>query len=241
MSRYFNDRVRWLLQLHLASGVRKYVIRIKHKQACKRLALIQEGQSLVNYVSMTTLATRTLLEKYDKVHQSNEGSKFRSWLLAMHMEVLQSPWFVELLALYFNLQNSDKAQTLPEMCPGCVCDLHSNKPMLSCIPHESLKLEIDVTCSICLEIVFDPVALKCGHLFCFSCASAAASVLGAKKNAKCPLCREMGVFVGAVRLPELNMLVNRSCKDYFKRRKAQQMKQLQKEYWSYRLTATALV
>lgn len=250
VSRYFNSRVRWLLHMHLASGVTKCIFRLKTKQARDYLAMIQEGQSLVKYISMTTLATRKLLEKYDKVHISTEGTKFRTWLMAMHVESLQSPWLVELLALYFNLKLQKARNPLPEMCPGCVCDLHSGKPMLSCTLHESLKLEVDVTCSICLEIVFEPVALKCGHIFCFKCACSAASVSAvngfkkAKRSAKCPLCRESGVFTSAIHLRELNILIKRSCKDYCKKRfqrerkeRLKQMKQI--DSWSYRPAGSA--
>jgi len=47
------------------------------------------------------------------------------------------------------------------------------------------------------DMLFDPVALGCGHLFCNSCACSAASVapfLGAKaarRSAQCPLCRQV--------------------------------------------------
>lgn len=47
------------------------------------------------------------------------------------------------------------------------------------------------------ETVFDPVALKCGHLFCNSCVCEAASVTAfegpgaARGSAKCPLCRKV--------------------------------------------------
>lgn len=247
VSRYFNSRVRWLLRIHLASGVTKCIFRLKTKQARDYSAMVQEGQRLVKYVSMTTLATRKLLEKYDKVHTSTEGSKFRTWLMAVHVEALQSPWLVELLALYFNLKLNKARVAFPEICPGCVCDLQSVKPMLSCILHESLRLDVDATCSICLEIVYEPVALKCGHIFCFKCACSAASVSTvngfkkAKKSAKCPLCREPGVFANAFHLRELDMLINRSCKDYCKKRFRKERKERlrHKDCWTQRPAGSA--
>lgn len=47
------------------------------------------------------------------------------------------------------------------------------------------------------DIVFDPVSLTCGHIFCYMCACSAASVTivdglkSANQKAKCPLCREV--------------------------------------------------
>ncbi|KAH7428056.1 hypothetical protein KP509_10G073500 [Ceratopteris richardii] len=214
---------------------------MKTKQARNYLAMIEEGQRLLKFVSMTTLATRKLLETYDEVHSSTEGSKFRTWLMAVHVEALQSPWLIELLALYFNLKLNKNRNAFPEICPGCTCDLQSVKPMLSCNLHETLSLEVDVICSICLDMVYEPVALKCGHIFCFKCACCAASVSivngfkKAKKSAKCPLCREPGVFINAFHLKELDILINRSCKDYCKKRARKEHKEWmkQKNGWPY--------
>ncbi|PPS00034.1 hypothetical protein GOBAR_AA20627 [Gossypium barbadense] len=65
------------------------------------------------------------------------------------------------------------------------------------------------------DTVFDPVSLTCGHIFCSICASSAASVTivdglrAANPKEKCPLCREAGVYEGAVHLDELSILLRR--------------------------------
>ncbi|MCO5561239.1 hypothetical protein L7F22_014860 [Adiantum nelumboides] len=225
VTRHFNTKVQWLLQMHLASGFKKAILKLKHKEARDHVALIQEGQKLLQYASAVTLAANSLLQEYDKVHSSSKGQHFKARLVGMHMEVPQSPWLIELIALYFNLVDKLKGtHVLPELCPGCICETTNGRLTLSCMPQESLRLEIEVTCSICLEMVFEPTALSCGHMFCFSCACAAASVhtyeglKKARQSVKCPLCRERGVFAGAIRLTELNLLTYRRCKDEWKGR-----------------------
>eukprot|EP00252_Welwitschia_mirabilis_P004725 TRINITY_DN15020_c0_g1_i1.p1 TRINITY_DN15020_c0_g1~~TRINITY_DN15020_c0_g1_i1.p1 ORF type:complete len:110 (+),score=7.29 TRINITY_DN15020_c0_g1_i1:581-910(+) len=75
-----------------------------------------------------------------------------------------------------------------------------------------------------LDIVYDPVALGCGHMFCNMCACAGASVTiteGAKSadtEARCPICRQRGMYPDSVHLVELGLLVKRRCKGYWKER-----------------------
>nr|POE73127.1 putative e3 ubiquitin-protein ligase bah1-like [Quercus suber] len=75
------------------------------------------------------------------------------------------------------------------------------------LPH-LIKLEFDLTCAVCLDTVFNPYALSCGHLFCKSCACSSASVFlleglrEASPESKCPICREVGVYTKAVHMLE---------------------------------------
>lgn len=222
MSGCFNSRVQKLLEIHLASGLQKYILRLRNKHASNQLEMIQEGQNLVSYASMNALAIRKILKKYDKVHFSRKGRAFKSRLQSMHVELLQSPWLVELIAFHINMK--DRAISLPEVLCGCSYDFDSSKPTISCTLPDSFTLEIDLTCSICLEIVFDPICLKCGHIFCNSCACSAASILtveglkSADRNSKCPLCRQARVYEGAVHLAELATLIRTRCKDYWEKR-----------------------
>ncbi|XP_074854464.1 RING finger protein 112-like isoform X2 [Carettochelys insculpta] len=50
------------------------------------------------------------------------------------------------------------------------------------------KLREDVTCSICLDVLEDPVSIDCGHNFCRSCLSAHWSGVSAW-GLRCPECR----------------------------------------------------
>ncbi|XVF21962.1 hypothetical protein REPUB_Repub12eG0134000 [Reevesia pubescens] len=200
----FNERAQKLLDLHLASGFRKYFIWFKEKLQGNHVALIQEGKDLVNYALINAIAIRKILKKYDKVHYSKQGQAFKSQAQSMHIEILQSPWLCELMAFHINLRETKvKSERTPAFFEGCYLTFSDGKPFLTCELFDSVKLDIDLTCSICLDTVFDPVSLTCGHIFCYMCACSAASVTivdglkAAEPKEKCPLCRELSRILGA--------------------------------------------
>ncbi|KAA8549165.1 hypothetical protein F0562_000849 [Nyssa sinensis] len=237
----FNQRARELLELHLASGFRKYFIWFKEKLHRNHVALIQEGKDLVTYATINAIAMRKILKKYDKIHYSKQGQAFKSQAQSMHIEILQSPWLCELMAFHINLRETKaKAKKAAALFEGCSLIFSDGKPSLSCELFDSVKLDIDLTCSICLDTVFDPVSLTCGHIFCYTCGCKAASVTivdgikAANPKEKCPLCREAGVYEGAVHLEELHILLSRSCPDYWEERlKTERTERIRqaKEHW----------
>lgn len=50
------------------------------------------------------------------------------------------------------------------------------------------SLEEEVTCSVCLDYLRDPVTIDCGHVFCRSCTADIGAALGARPV--CPLCKK---------------------------------------------------
>ncbi|XP_071724776.1 probable E3 ubiquitin-protein ligase BAH1-like 1 [Rutidosis leptorrhynchoides] len=237
----FNERAQKLLELHLASGFRKYVIWFKDKLRRDHASLIQEGKELVTYALINATAIRKILKKYDKVHYSKQGQAFKSQAQSMHIEILQSPWLCELMAFHINLRETKlNSSKMPALFEECVLTFNDDKPFLSCELFDSVNLSFELTCSICLDTVFDPVSLTCGHIFCYMCACFAAKVTtvdgikAADSKEKCPLCREAGVFEGAVHLEELCILLTRSCPEYYAERlrseRVERLKQA-KEHW----------
>lgn len=142
-----------------------------------------------------------------QVHSSENGKNFRSKLQSEHIELLQSPWLIELGAFCLNLNGSDDRE-LHEISGQFSCDLNAIPPVMKMPLPDSRNLDYDLTCAICLvrsyfwsckqtkkttfffsmlvpdmslvivqDTVFNPYALTCGHLFCKSCACSAASVL----------------------------------------------------------------
>ncbi|XP_059645012.1 probable E3 ubiquitin-protein ligase BAH1-like 2 isoform X3 [Cornus florida] len=229
--RCFKERVKKLIERHHSSGFHKYFIRLKDKLQGNQIDLIQEGKDLITYALINTMAMRKLLKKYDEIHFSKQGQAFKSQAQSRHIEILQSPWLYELMAFHVNLRKA------PVLFDGCsvIC-----KPSLSCDLFDSVKLAIDLTCPICLDTVFDAVCLTCGHIFCHMCACKAASVTivdgmkAADPKEKCPLCREEGVYEGAVHLEELNILLSSSCPEYWDERlQMERVDRVQqaKEHW----------
>ncbi|XP_022151234.1 probable E3 ubiquitin-protein ligase BAH1-like 1 isoform X1 [Momordica charantia] len=237
----FNQRAQKLLELHLASGFRKYLLWFKGKLQPDHAVLVQEGKELVSYALMNAIAVRKILKKYDKIHYSKQGQTFKSQAQSKHVEILQSPWLSELIAFHINLKETQhKSKRISSVFEECSLAFTDGKPSLTCELFDSVKLDIDLTCSICLDILFDPVSLTCGHIFCYMCACAAASVTiidglkSANPKEKCPLCRESRVYEDAVHLEELSILLSRSCPEYWDKRlqteRAERVQQA-KEHW----------
>jgi E3 ubiquitin-protein ligase BAH len=62
----FNQRARKLLEMHLSSGFKKYVLWFFGNSYRSHGSLIQEGKDLVTYAIINSIAMRKILKKYDK-------------------------------------------------------------------------------------------------------------------------------------------------------------------------------
>lgn len=62
----FNEKAKKLLELHLASGFKKYTMWFTSKGHKSHGALIQQGKDLVTYAIINAVAMRKILKKYDK-------------------------------------------------------------------------------------------------------------------------------------------------------------------------------
>lgn len=147
------------------------------------------------------------MDIFFQVHCSQTGRKFRSKMRAEHMEILQSPWLIELGAFYMNFIETSIGSSSGQSCPFS-CNFSSEEPVMKLTIPGMVKLEYNLTCPICLvrcliweenrhnissvvltlsnmvllislvqDIVFNAYALSCGHLFCKQCVCSAASVL----------------------------------------------------------------
>jgi len=85
-----------------------------------------------------------------QVHYSKQGQAFKSRAQSMHVEILQSPWLCELMAFHINLREKEKRRKPAKLFDGCCLKFTDGKPSLACELFDSVKLDIDLTCSICL-------------------------------------------------------------------------------------------
>ncbi|XP_019188369.1 PREDICTED: E3 ubiquitin-protein ligase BAH1-like isoform X2 [Ipomoea nil] len=200
----------------------------KHFKSPRRKKQQRAGCSLQEQINpalicgvMKSKAALRILKKYEKV-----------MFECTDMQVMmKSACALELMALQINSKLFDQWLFLAD---------DGGPPSLSVTLQDSTVLNVDLTCSICLETVFDPVSLSCNHIYCYMCACSAASVttidgLGsANSNRKCPLCRKESVFGNAVRMKELSILLSRKLPEYWKERRHKERKartQEAKEYW----------
>ncbi|KAL1558402.1 RING-type E3 ubiquitin transferase [Salvia divinorum] len=238
---FFNSRAQTLLDRHLPSGFCKCFLWLGDGLLGDDVELIQECDTLIAYATINTIAVRRLLKKYDKIHYSKQGQAFKSRAVSMRVEILQSPWLYELMALHINLREAKANMGSASLqLDGFSLIFDNTKPSLSFELFDSIKLNIELTCSICLETLFDPVSLGCGHLFCYMCACKASSVnvvdglKTASGHKKCPVCREVGIYESAVNLEEVHVLLKRSWPEYWEeRRKMEKAERIEeaKQHW----------
>ncbi|XP_010555845.1 PREDICTED: probable E3 ubiquitin-protein ligase BAH1-like [Tarenaya hassleriana] len=238
----FRSRVRHILHLHIATGMQRYMLCFRRCFADHTHTLLEEGQILIHYITMNAIAIRKILKKYDKVHSSENGRNFKTKMRAERIELLHSPWLIELGAFYLNC-GLDSVENVNSSCGRVSCDLTTDRPVMKLtLPNpNSVELEFDLTCAICLEKVFNPYALKCGHIFCKACTCSAASVMifqgvkAASSQSKCPICREAGVYADAVHMVELHLLLKIRCKEYWKERTVAERSEMVKQsktFWN---------
>ncbi|KAM3371876.1 hypothetical protein ACQJBY_018989 [Aegilops geniculata] len=205
----FNEKAKKLLELHLASGFKKYVMWFSNRCHRNHGQLIQQGKDLVTYAIINAVAMRKILKKYDKVHYSKQGQEFKAQAQSLHIEILQSPWLSELMAFYMNLRRSKNNEAAMELFGDCSLTFDDDQPTLSCNLFDSMRVDISLTCSICLMFVnAQPTDLIS------------------------PI--QAGVFPNAVHLDELNMLLSYSCPEYWEKRMQMERVErvrLAKEHW----------
>lgn len=83
------------------------------------------------------------------MHSSVNGRNFKSKLSSEHIEILKSPWLIELGAFYKNFiePNSGKSD---EFSSPISCNLCSAEPAMTLTLSDSMRLEYTLKCAVCL-------------------------------------------------------------------------------------------
>lgn len=89
-----------------------------------------------------------------QVHGSANGSKFKSKMRAQHMEILQSPWLIELGAFFKNFNEPSGENSAGLHNPFSFDLTASSGPTMTLILPDNVKLEYSLTCAICLVRFF---------------------------------------------------------------------------------------
>jgi len=83
---------------------------------------------------------------------------------AEHIELLHSPWIIELGAFYLNSTELDSCE-LDGVYGHFSCHLNMNKDVMTLILPDSIKLEYALTCAICLvsSLLYATLEMKVLH------------------------------------------------------------------------------
>ncbi|GLJ14442.1 hypothetical protein SUGI_0233530 [Cryptomeria japonica] len=238
----FNLHAKNLLHHQISSDLRRYLWRARYLFADYQQRRIAQAQKLISYAATNAKAINKLLVKYSKVHCSTHTPHFKSRLHTEQLELLKSPWLIELCAFQINCSQGKKYTS--EAWEACTYSIEFTiavaGPSINCKLLESANLDFNLNCPICLDTAFEPIALGCGHIFCNSCACTSASVptiagvKAAKQKSMCPICRQMGVYANSVYLVQSGLLLKKRCREVWKERlpmeRALRVKQA-KEHW----------
>ena len=87
----------------------------------------------------------------EKVHKCEKGRAFKSGAQVKHIEILQSPWFYELMSFQINLRGKSKASNGDAaLFGGLALMFNGENHSISCGLFDSFKVDVNLICPICL-------------------------------------------------------------------------------------------
>lgn len=172
-------------------------------------ALALHTQICLEYAHVSAEALRKIAEDHDRTFGNEHGRIILDSMWKTHSgmaDFLHSPLLTELEAVAKTFGLGDASGSCTKSCDGC--DAKDVTAGADCDEDEALQ------CPICLDTLYKPVGLACGHKFCGPCvlkATAAgrllthpnASLASVSHKARCPQCRQAGVFKNASALTVL--------------------------------------
>jgi hypothetical protein len=227
-----------------------------------------EARECLRWAELNATALRKILKKWDKTNVSSRGRKaLAAYWKKSEYQMLHSPVTMELRAVAgmltegedgpvwdTSLRNADKGNkendaprsfgTYPSSSFGSGSEMDGLD--VSAFDAEQrnavdarLASQDQPTCGVCLDTLYKPVGLECGHVFCRDCLLRAAGVLDHRGTSiavslrgrqtvsrvaageaalepvswrerdKCPECRHEGVFLTSTRLRHVEACIKR--------------------------------
>lgn len=201
--------------------------------------LAMHTQICLEYARLNAEVLRRLAEAHDEMYGNGHGRIILDSMWKTHSGIanfLHSPLLSELEAVAESfpagsgLEKGQGGQCKLEHCSSD--DLRSQDPSRE---GESLQ------CPICLDVLYKPVGLACGHKFCAPCVLRAAQPRCAIKpgqedaalaavphRAKCPQCRQRCVFKTASMLTVLSSNLEAKFPQYWKEREKEEREERRK-------------
>lgn len=141
-----------------------------------------EAKECLHWIELNSTALRKILKKWDKTNHSTKGRKtLRKYWSDSQYQMLYSPLILELRAVAGMLHGGNEGPHWEEdeLHFGCVGggtlgnDSSENLGGAAAASHLSEILK----CGICLDTLYKPVGLACGHVFCRDCLLQTAGIL----------------------------------------------------------------
>ena len=136
-----------------------------------------EARECLHWIELNGTALRKILKKWDKTNHSTKGRKtLRKYWSDSQYQMLYSPLILELRAVAGMLHGGDEGPHWEDddlHAPALSYNLGSVGGTSSPSPHEVALLK----CGICLDTLYKPIGLACGHVFCCDCLLQTAGVL----------------------------------------------------------------
>lgn len=136
-----------------------------------QMDLHTEARECLHWIELNCTALRKILKKWDKTNHSSKGrEQLRKYWNDNQYQMLYSPLILELRAVAGMLEGGEEGphwkldgDAEDEINGGSLDHLGGERTML--------------TCSICLDTLYKPVGLACGHVFCRDCLLQNAGIL----------------------------------------------------------------
>lgn len=134
------------------------------------LDLETEARECLHWIELNSTALRKILKKWDKTNHSSKGrEQLRKYWSDSKYQMLYSPLILELRAVAGMLEGGGEGPHWK--LDGTDGDGEDN------LDHLGVGDGNMLTCSICLDVLYKPVGLACGHVFCGDCLLQNAGIL----------------------------------------------------------------